>query len=146
MVNTQDRRGGDADTGLSGQSAAGIRDNNSSKPRQSSCLTRGHQSSSDTRMENITVNGEFPIQSMRTLLSSKCAVNPNPAPMSGLEVSVSRLLAWCDLVSLDYTGVRLCHEAEARLGQWWTEGHGLCAIIARFRPDLLQYHSLGKHE
>ena len=63
--------------------------------------------------------------------------------MSGLEVSVSRLLAWCDLVSLDYTGVRLCHEAEARLGQWWTEGHGLCAIIARFRPDLLQYHSLG---
>ena len=63
--------------------------------------------------------------------------------MSGLEVPVSRLLAWCDLVSLDYTGVRLCHEAEARLSQWWTEGHGLCAIIARFRPDLLQYHSLG---
>ena len=67
MVNTQDRRGGDTDTGLSGQSAAGIRDNNSSRPRQSSCLTRGHQSSSDTRMENITVNGEFPIQSMRAL-------------------------------------------------------------------------------
>ena len=65
--------------------------------------------------------------------------------MSGLEVPVSRLLAWCDLVALDYTGVRLCHEAEAgsRLCQWWTVGHGLCAIIARFRPDLLQYHSLG---
>ena len=58
---------------------------------------------------------------------------------------MSRLLAWCDLVALDYTGVRLCHEAEAgsRLSQWWTVGHGLCAIIARFRPDLLQYHSLG---
>ena len=58
---------------------------------------------------------------------------------------VSRLLAWCDLVTLDYTGVRISHEAEAeaRLCEWWTEGHGLCAVIARFRPDLLQYHSLG---
>ena len=67
-------------------------------------------------------------------------------PMSGLDVSVSRLLAWCDLVTLDYTGVRLSQEAEAeaRLCQWWTAGHGLCAVIARFRPDLLQYHSLGK--
>ena len=71
MVNTRDRRGGDADTRLSGQNAAGIRDIISSKPRQSSCLTRGHQSSSDTRMENITVNGEFPIQSMRTFIIIK---------------------------------------------------------------------------
>ena len=72
--------------------------------------------------------------------------------MSGRSVPLSRLLAWCDLVALDYTGVSLSHEAEvtseaeaeARLCQWWTGGHGLCAIIARFRPDLLQYHSLGK--
>ena len=70
--------------------------------------------------------------------------------MSGPDVSVSRLLAWCDLVTLDYTGVRLSQEAEgeaeARLCQWWTAGHGLCAVIARFRPDLLQYHSLGNQK
>ena len=69
---------------------------------------------------------------------------------------VRRLLAWCDLVTTDYTGLRLsqeatlsdvtrlCQEEEAGLCQWWTEGHGLCAVIARFRPDLIQYHSLGK--
>ena len=75
--------------------------------------------------------------------------------MSGPE-DVRRLLAWCDLVTTDYTGLRLSQEAtlsdvtrlsqeeEAGLCQWWIDGHGLCAVIARFRPDLIQYHSLGK--
>ena len=74
--------------------------------------------------------------------------------LSGPE-NVRRLLAWCDLVTTDYTGLtlspgatlsdvtRLSPEVEAGLCQWWTGGHGLCAVIARFRPDLLQYHSLG---
>ena len=89
--------------------------------------------------------------------------------LSGPE-DVRRLLAWCDLVTTDYTGLRLSPGAtlsdvsrpssgatlsdvtrlspgvEAGLCEWWTAGNGLCAVLARFRPDLLQYHSLGKRE
>ena len=77
--------------------------------------------------------------------------------LSGPE-DVRRLLAWCDLVTTDYTGLRLSPgatlsdvtrlspEVEAGLCEWWTAGNGLCAVLARFRPDLLQYHSLGKRE
>ena len=62
--------------------------------------------------------------------------------------SVARLLDWCDLVTTDYTGVKLTKEGEAdvKLRDWWGPGHGLCAVIARFRPDLMQYHALGESE
>ena len=57
---------------------------------------------------------------------------------SGVSVAVSRLRAWCDLVTSDYAGLGATDP-----GDWWRSGLGLCAIIARFRPDLIHYHSLG---
>ena len=54
------------DPSIVSRTAAGIRDNNSVRTETDSPLTRGDQSLSDTRMENITVTGEFPIQG-RTL-------------------------------------------------------------------------------
>ena len=51
----------------------------------------------------------------------------------------SELLNWCDLVTTDYTGVKSDQES-------WRSGLGYCAIIARFRPDLIQFDALGRDE
>ena len=55
-------------------------------------------------------------------------------------ISQAELLSWCNVVTQDYTGVNI----EEEDGGSWRSGLGLCAIIARFRPDLIQFDALGK--
>ena len=54
--------------------------------------------------------------------------------------SQAELMSWCNVVTQDYTGINMDEED----GEYWRSGLGFCAIIARFRPDLIQFDSLGK--
>ena len=45
---------------------------------------------------------------------------------------MSEILSWWSRVTQGYAGA-----------EDWRSGLGLCAVMARFRPDLLPYSSLG---
>ena len=50
---------------------------------------------------------------------------------------IPALLAWCKRITSDYAGVNIVNFTEC-----WRSGLAFCAIIARFRPDLLDYARL----
>ena len=47
---------------------------------------------------------------------------------------IPALLAWCKRVTSGYAGVNIVNFTEC-----WRSGLPFCAIIARFKPDLLDY-------
>ena len=53
--------------------------------------------------------------------------------------SISVLEEWSRFITSGYPGVIINNIPES-----WTSGLALCAIIARFRPDLLEYDHLEK--
>ena len=50
---------------------------------------------------------------------------------------IPALQAWCKRVTSDYAGVNIVNMTES-----WRSGLAFCAIIARFRPDLLDYNMI----
>ena len=56
-----------------------------------------------------------------------------------LLTGVAGLEMWCQRVTQDYPGVNIVNMTES-----WRDGLGFCAIIHRFRPDLIDFASL-KH-
>ena len=54
-----------------------------------------------------------------------------------LQTGVPALLQWCRQVTSDYPGVSVNDFSGS-----WRSGLAFCAIIARFRPDLIDFDSL----
>lgn len=58
-----------------------------------------------------------------------------------LQTGVPALLEWCRQVTADYPHVRVEDFTAS-----WRSGLAFCAIIARFRPDLIEFDSLETEE
>ena len=54
--------------------------------------------------------------------------------MTMILTGIPALEAWCKRVTSGYAGVNIVNMTES-----WRSGLAFCAIIARFRPDLLDY-------
>lgn len=51
------------------------------------------------------------------------------------------LLLWCQRKTMDYADVDIRNFTSS-----WTDGLGFCALLHRYRPDLLDYHKLDKKD
>ena len=54
---------------------------------------------------------------------------------------IPALLSWCRQVTSGYKGVKIENLTES-----WRSGLGFCAVIARFRPDLVDYAELDRDD
>nr|XP_036870859.1 F-actin-monooxygenase MICAL3 [Manis javanica] len=95
-----------------------------------------------TRYPNINVNFLRPSQ-VRAFLSATVSYLYLGA-LSGLVILLqysvarsSKLLGWCQRQTYGYAGVNVTD-----LTMSWKSGLALCAIIHRFRPDLIDFNSL----
>ncbi|NXV07646.1 MICA3 monooxygenase, partial [Cettia cetti] len=103
-----------------------------------------------TRYPNINVNFLRPQQvnkSQMVLLSAgnlQCLCSGEAVPMFWEQRSVARsskLLSWCQRQTDGYAGVNVTD-----LTMSWKSGLALCAIIHRYRPDLIDFDSLDEHD
>ena len=62
---------------------------------------------------------------------------PAAADIRMLQTGVPALLQWCKQVTADYP-----HVSVQDFTASWKSGLAFCAIIARFRPDLIDFDSL----
>ncbi|NXS08018.1 MICA3 monooxygenase, partial [Neodrepanis coruscans] len=102
-----------------------------------------------TRYPNINVNFLRPQQvSAQMLLLGACDLHclcsGDAVLMFGEQTSVARsskLLSWCQRQTDGYSGVNVTD-----LTMSWKSGLALCAIIHRYRPDLIDFDSLDEHD
>ncbi|NXX93642.1 MICA3 monooxygenase, partial [Centropus bengalensis] len=101
-----------------------------------------------TRYPNINVNFLRPQQvTAQTVLGNACSPPCLPLGEAVLisweQISVARsskLLSWCQRQTDGYAGVNVTD-----LTMSWKSGLALCAIIHRYRPDLIDFDSLDEH-
>ena len=83
------------------------------------------------------------VASRLTVVSSRVPaitpLTPHTRELRMLQTGVTALHQWCRQVTSGYPGVDITDFTSA-----WRSGLAFCAIIARFRPDLIHYDSLGK--
>ncbi|XP_069464313.1 EH domain-binding protein 1 isoform X2 [Ambystoma mexicanum] len=75
-------------------------------------------------------------------LSSSPKPSPIPSPVLGRKPNASQsLLVWCKEVTRAYRGVKITNFTTS-----WRNGLAFCAILHRFRPDLIDYKSLNPQD
>lgn len=75
-------------------------------------------------------------------LSSSPKPSPIPSPVLGRKPNASQsLLVWCKEVTKAYRGVKITNFTTS-----WRNGLAFCAILHRFRPDLIDYKSLNPQD
>ncbi|KAM6434094.1 EH domain-binding protein 1 isoform 3-T3 [Rhynochetos jubatus] len=75
-------------------------------------------------------------------LSSSPKPSPIPSPVLGRKPNASQsLLVWCKEVTKNYRGVKITNFTTS-----WRNGLSFCAILHRFRPDLIDYKSLNPQD
>ncbi|XP_069090310.1 EH domain-binding protein 1 isoform X1 [Pleurodeles waltl] len=75
-------------------------------------------------------------------LSSSPKPSPIPSPILGRKPNASQsLLVWCKEVTKPYRGVKITNFTTS-----WRNGLAFCAILHRFRPDLIDYKSLNPQD
>ncbi|KFW07699.1 EH domain-binding protein 1, partial [Eurypyga helias] len=68
--------------------------------------------------------------------------SPIPSPVLGRKPNASQsLLVWCKEVTKNYRGVKITNFTTS-----WRNGLSFCAILHRFRPDLIDYKSLNPQD
>uniref|UniRef100_A0A3P9L7L1 EH domain binding protein 1 n=1 Tax=Oryzias latipes TaxID=8090 RepID=A0A3P9L7L1_ORYLA len=68
--------------------------------------------------------------------------SPVPSPVLGGKPNASQsLLAWCREVTKNYRGVKITNFTTS-----WRNGLAFCALLHHFRPDLIDYKSLGPQD
>uniref|UniRef100_A0A8C7XS64 EH domain binding protein 1 n=1 Tax=Oryzias sinensis TaxID=183150 RepID=A0A8C7XS64_9TELE len=68
--------------------------------------------------------------------------DPVPSPVLGGKPNASQsLLAWCREVTKNYRGVKITNFTTS-----WRNGLAFCALLHHFRPDLIDYKSLGPQD
>ncbi|XP_023819168.1 EH domain-binding protein 1 isoform X6 [Oryzias latipes] len=78
----------------------------------------------------------------RELASSSPKLSPVPSPVLGGKPNASQsLLAWCREVTKNYRGVKITNFTTS-----WRNGLAFCALLHHFRPDLIDYKSLGPQD
>uniref|UniRef100_H2LBB9 EH domain binding protein 1 n=1 Tax=Oryzias latipes TaxID=8090 RepID=H2LBB9_ORYLA len=74
--------------------------------------------------------------------SSSTPLSPVPSPVLGGKPNASQsLLAWCREVTKNYRGVKITNFTTS-----WRNGLAFCALLHHFRPDLIDYKSLGPQD
>uniref|UniRef100_A0A8C8DML5 EH domain binding protein 1 n=1 Tax=Oryzias sinensis TaxID=183150 RepID=A0A8C8DML5_9TELE len=69
-------------------------------------------------------------------------LSPVPSPVLGGKPNASQsLLAWCREVTKNYRGVKITNFTTS-----WRNGLAFCALLHHFRPDLIDYKSLGPQD
>ncbi|XP_052058419.1 EH domain-binding protein 1-like isoform X2 [Mytilus californianus] len=68
-------------------------------------------------------------------------LNKTGSPVSKSGDSTQTLLEWCKEVTQGHKGVKITN-----LTTSWRNGMAFCAIIAHFRPDLIDFRSLNPHD
>ncbi|XP_078505586.1 EH domain-binding protein 1 isoform X6 [Lissotriton helveticus] len=75
-------------------------------------------------------------------LSTSPKPSPIPSPVLGRKPNASQsLLVWCKEVTKAYRGVKITNFTTS-----WRNGLAFCAILHRFRPDLIDYKSLNPQD
>ncbi|KAI1894755.1 hypothetical protein AGOR_G00119010 [Albula goreensis] len=78
----------------------------------------------------------------KELASSSPKPSPIPSPVLGGKPNASQsLLAWCREVTKNYRGVKITNFTTS-----WRNGLAFCALLHRFRPDLIDYKSLSPQD
>ncbi|KAG7463061.1 hypothetical protein MATL_G00191420 [Megalops atlanticus] len=78
----------------------------------------------------------------KELASSSPKPSPIPSPVLGGKPNASQsLLAWCREVTKNYRGVKITNFTTS-----WRNGLAFCALLHRFRPDLIDYKSLNPQD
>ncbi|MBN3291573.1 MICA2 monooxygenase, partial [Polypterus senegalus] len=104
-----------------------------------------------TRYPNLNSNCLQPFQIRHLYITSElkpCTVERAPSLRQSVnlsrresEIRPNRLLTWCQKTTEGYRNVDVCD-----LTTSWKSGLALCAVIHRFRPDLIDFDSLDKEE
>uniref|UniRef100_A0A3P9H5V1 EH domain binding protein 1 n=1 Tax=Oryzias latipes TaxID=8090 RepID=A0A3P9H5V1_ORYLA len=78
----------------------------------------------------------------KELASSSPKLSPVPSPVLGGKPNASQsLLAWCREVTKNYRGVKITNFTTS-----WRNGLAFCALLHHFRPDRIDYKSLGPQD
>uniref|UniRef100_A0A3B3E1K5 EH domain binding protein 1 n=1 Tax=Oryzias melastigma TaxID=30732 RepID=A0A3B3E1K5_ORYME len=100
--------------------------------------------SSGPDKERTQPTGPSPVAAVmgRELASSSPKLSPVPSPVLGGKPNASQsLLAWCREVTKNYRGVKITNFTTS-----WRNGLAFCALLHHFRPDLIDYKSLGPQD
>nr|XP_020457308.1 EH domain-binding protein 1 isoform X3 [Monopterus albus] len=100
--------------------------------------------SSGLAMERAQPVGPSPVAVVieRELASSSPKPSPFPSPVLGGKPNASQsLLAWCREVTKNYRGVKITNFTTS-----WRNGLAFCALLHHFRPDIIDYKSLGPQD
>ncbi|XP_031425201.1 F-actin-monooxygenase MICAL2 isoform X7 [Clupea harengus] len=101
-------------------------------PNLNSNCVRPHQ------VRHLYINGELKNCSLERAATVRRPVNLSRRES---EVRPGRLQTWCQKQTDGYQGVSVCD-----LTSSWASGLALCALIHRFRPNLLEYDSLNEED
>ncbi|KAG5855634.1 hypothetical protein ANANG_G00051160 [Anguilla anguilla] len=78
----------------------------------------------------------------KELASSSPKASPIPSPLMGKRPNATQsLLVWCREVTKSYRGVKITNFTTS-----WRNGLAFCALLHRFRPDLLDYKTLNPQD
>ncbi|KAA0723765.1 [F-actin]-monooxygenase MICAL2 [Triplophysa tibetana] len=101
-------------------------------PNLNSTCVRPHQ------VRSNYICGEMKVCSLERAATIRRPVN---LARRESEIRPSRLLTWCQKQTDGYTGVNVTD-----LTSCWTSGLALCALIHRFRPQLIDYDTLNHQD
>ncbi|XP_062405077.1 F-actin-monooxygenase mical2b isoform X1 [Sardina pilchardus] len=101
-------------------------------PNLNSSCVRPHQ------VRHLYINGELKACSLERAATVRRPINLSRRES---EVRPGRLQTWCQKQTDGYRGVSVCD-----LTSSWANGLALCALIHRFRPNLIDYDSLNEED